>query len=102
MKKQKQDSFTISFRLEASYLMELEKRAALKKTSVHDLARRLLMDALNNAHQEETKEQLSGVRSDIDGLRLCLADVAEALLITAGGYPKEQAREWTTANIREQ
>ncbi len=97
----KQQSFTISFRLDAAQLAELEKRAARHKVSVHEEARNTVTDILNDTRRDEIKEEVLGARDDIKILEMKLADAVEALLITAGGYPKEQAREWTTEIIRQ-
>lgn len=96
----KKQSFTISFRLDAGQLAELEERAARHKVSVHEEARNVLMDTLNDARRDELRDEISGAREDIKTLQMKLADAVEALLITAGSYPKEQAREWTTEIIR--
>lgn len=95
-------SFTVSFRLDASYLAELEKRAALHSVSIHEEARRIVLDALNDAERGAVREEVSEAKKDIRDLRMRLADAVEALLITAGNYPKDKAREWTTENIREE
>ncbi len=96
----KQQSFTISFRLDAAQLAELEKRAARHKISIHEEARNVVTDLLNDTRRDEIKDEVLGARDDIKILEMKLADAVEALLITAGNYPKEQAREWTTEIIR--
>ncbi len=96
----KKKSYTVGFRLDDYYLAELEKRAAKDKTSIHEQARRIVIDALNDAERGAVKEEVSATRQDVQDLRLALAAGIEALLITAGDYPKDKAREWTTANIR--
>lgn len=102
MKPTRGQSFTVSFRLDASYLAELEKRAAPHNISIHEEARRIVLDVLNDAERGAVKEEVLEARKDIRELRLRLADAVEALLITAGNYPKDKAREWTTEIIREE
>jgi len=97
----KPPSFTISFRLDAAQLAELEKRAARHKISVHEEARNTVTDILNDTRRDVIKDEILGARDDIKILQMKLADAVEALLITAGNYPKEQAREWTTEIIRQ-
>ncbi len=96
----KKQSYTVGFRLDDYYLAELEKRAAKDKTSIHEQARRIVIAALNDIERGAVKEEVSAARQDIEDLRLKLADAVEAILITAGKYPQDKARDWTTANIR--
>lgn len=97
----KPPSFTISFRLDAAQLAELEKRAARHKISVHEEARNTVTDILNDTRRDVIKDEILGARDDIKILQMKLADAVEALLITAGSYPKEEAREWTNEIIRQ-
>lgn len=96
----KQQTFTISFRLDAAQLAELEKRAARHKNSVHEEARNTVTDVLNDTRRDVIKDEILGARDDIKILQMKLADAVEALLITAGNYPKEKATEWTNEIIR--
>jgi hypothetical protein len=96
----KKKSYTVGFRLDEYHLAELEKRAAQDKTSIHEQARRIVIAVLNDAERGAVKEEVSAARQDVQDLRLALAAGIEALLITAGDYPQEKAREWTTTNIR--
>lgn len=96
----KKKSYTVGFRLDEYHLAELEKRAAKDKTSIHEQARRIVIDVLNDTERGAVKEEVSAARQDIKNLKLSLADAVEAILITAGGYPQDKAREWTTDNIR--
>ena len=100
-KKTKQPTFTISFRLDAGQVAELERRAARHKVSLHEEARNVVMDTLNDTRRDEIRDEISGARDDIKSLQMKLADAVEALLITAGDYPKDEAREWTTEIIRQ-
>jgi hypothetical protein len=91
---------TISFRLDNHYLAKLDA-GAKKGESVHERARKVLMDALDTERQEEIKEELSELSEKMDTLHGDLALAVEALLITAGNYPKEKAKEWVNRNLRE-
>ncbi len=97
----KQQSFTISFRLDAAQVADLEKRAARHKLSIHEEARSIVAETLNDTQRDEIKDEIVGARDDIKALQMKLADAVEALLITAGNYPKDKAREWTTEIIRQ-
>lgn len=97
----KQQSFTISFRLDAAQVADLEKRAARHKISIHEEARSIVAEILNDTRRDEIRDEVLGARGDIKTLQMKLADAVEALLITAGNYPKDKAREWTTEIIRQ-
>lgn len=93
-------SSTISFRLDAHYFGKL---AALTREgeSVHERARRLLLDALDRAEEERVSEELAEMKTNLRLLSEHLAIGVEALLITAGEYPKEKAHDWVNRNLRE-
>lgn len=93
-------SHTISFRLDNHYLAKLDARAKSNE-SVHERARKVLMEALDLDVQEEIKEELSGLSKQVGSLHQDLALAVEALLITAGNYPKDKAQEWVNRNLRE-
>lgn len=96
-KAKKEQSFTVSFRLTSSQLAELEKKASKHKLSVHEEARVLVLDSLEN---KEKQSHIAGLYNEIEKLKFILADTAEALLIV-GKYPKEKAKNWATENIRQ-
>jgi uncharacterized protein (DUF433 family) len=50
---------------------------------------------------EDTAFTYRETKEELERLRNALADATEALLITAGNYPKEEARKWTTEIIRQ-
>lgn len=93
-------SHTISFRLDDHYLAKLDG-GAKPGESVHERARKVLMDALDTDFQEEVKEEISGLSEKVSFLQRDLALAVEALLITAGNYPKEKAQDWVNRNLRE-
>ena len=90
----KESSYTIGFRVDASYLSKLERLAQQKGISIHEQARRLLLDALDNESQEEIKDGVKRTREEIEDLRLSVATAFEALLVKAGNVEKETAKEW--------
>jgi hypothetical protein len=96
-KRKKAQSFTVSFRVSAMQLAELEARASRRNLSVHEQARILVLDALDSEGKEA---EIAGLYNELEKLKFIFADATEALLVV-GNYPKEKAKNWTTENIRQ-
>lgn len=97
----KEPTFTVSYRLSASYLAKLEAIASRHNLSVHEQARILLLDALDNESDEEIKTEIRRTREEIQDFRLSVAVAFEALLVKAGKVEKEAAKEWINEQFRE-
>lgn len=98
----KKVSNTVGFRLDPPYLKSLESEAANYKMSLHEYARRLVIDALDDARREQLEKRMVMLETEVSELRSDLATAVEALLIVAGNYPKEKAKEWVDRNLRAQ
>ena len=62
----KKETHTISFRLDTHYLLQLEEAASRSGVSLHEQARRLVIDSLNRTDsQAEVLEQLASLRQDL-------------------------------------
>ena len=83
-KAKKEPTFTVSYRLNASYLAKLEALAERHNISVHEQARILLLDALDNRSEEEIKTDIKRTREEVKDLKLSVAVAFEALLVKAG------------------
>ena len=99
-KAKKEPTFTVSYRLNASYLAKLEALAERRNISVHEQARILLLDALDNKSEEEIKTDIKRTREEVKDLKLSVAVAFEALLVKAGNVEKETAKEWITEQFR--
>ena len=99
-KAKKEPTFTVSYRLNASYLAKLEALAERHNISVHEQARILLLDVLDSKSEEEVKTDIKRTREDIKDLKLSVAVAFEALLVKAGNVEKETAKEWITEQFR--
>ena len=99
-KAKKEPTFTVSYRLNASYLAKLETLAERHNISVHEQARILLLDALDNRSEEEIKTGIKRTREEVKDLKLSVAVAFEALLVKAGNVEKETAKEWITEQFR--
>lgn len=93
-------SHTISFRIDDHYLAKLDAKAK-QGESLHERARRVLIDALDAEGQEEIKAGVKELSGKVDSLQYDLALAVEALLVTAGNFPKEKARDWVNRNLRD-
>lgn len=96
----KEKSYTIGFRLNGIALSKLEKLASAKKISVHEEARRIFLDALEDETREEIKTDVKRAREDIQDLKLSVATAFEALLVKAGNVERETAKDWITEQFR--
>jgi hypothetical protein len=106
---------TVSFRLADSYARLLEAKVAdfnaargrgKDKLSRHELARHLLMQALDQEQGHELSEQLNELRLELSNLteavsqlRGDLATATTGLLIHAGKTEPEHAQRWVRQRL---
>jgi hypothetical protein len=65
----KKETYTISYRLDAHYQQQLEALAVRNGVSQHEQARRLLVESINGANnQEQVIEQIAGLRQEVASL----------------------------------
>ena len=97
-----QSKDTVSFRLAAEFLEQLDGRTAnnnegrRKKLSRNELARKLVVDALNDSsdrRHEELQEQVRELRQAFATLRNDLATLLNAFLTRGSPHTPEQAKE---------
>ena len=93
---------TVGFQLEDGYHRRLEKEGEEFKMSAGQYARQLVIDALEDANRERLERRMVMLETEVSELRSDLATSVEALLIVAGDYPKEKAKEWVDRNLRAQ
>ncbi len=86
---------TVSFRLPATFSKELRDQAARLDESPGEYARRLVMDALTNRHQQELAE----LRDTVASLRDDVATAVTALLVNDGKTSPTEAEEWVRKNL---
>ena len=96
----KEKSYTIGFRINGRALSKLEKLASAKKISVHEQARRLFLDALENETQEEIKNDVKRGREEMEEFKMSVASAFEALLVKVGNVERETAKDWITETFR--
>ena len=89
----------VSFQLEESYLKRLEKEAAYFKVSGGQYARRLVIDALDDTATERLEKRMAMLETEMVQLQQSLALAVQAILVTAGNMPLEDAKDWTERNI---
>jgi len=93
---------TVGFQLEDGYHRRLEREGKDFKMSAGQYARQLVIDALDDANRERLEKRMVMLETEVSELRSDLATAVEALLIVAGNYPKEKAKEWVDRNLRAQ
>lgn len=91
---------TVGFQLEDGYHRRLEKEGEEFKMSTGQYARQLVIEALDDTHRERLEKRMVMLETEVTDLRSDLATAVEALLIVAGNYPKEKAKEWVDRNLR--
>ena len=77
-----------------------KRLASAKKISVHEQARRLFLDSLEDETQEEIKTDVKRTREDLEELKESVASAFEALLVKAGDVERETAKDWITETFR--
>ena len=91
---------TISFRLSGHQLVSLEKRAEKLTVSPGDLARKCVVQMLDDEQESDLlRLKLSALENEVKDLRRGINNMAEALLVVSGKVTKEQAKEWVKENI---
>lgn len=86
---------TVSFRLPATFAKELRDQAARMNDSPGEHARRLVIEALTNRHQQD----LSDLKTTVETLRDDVATAVVVLLVKAGKSDPKEAEEWVRKNL---
>ncbi len=91
---------TFSFRLTAAASEVLEKRAKRSGKTPGELARELVLRALEDENGADLlKVKVSSLESEIKQLRRGLSNSVEALLVVNGKVSKEEAKQWVKDKI---
>lgn len=82
----KKETSTVSFRLDSHYIGKLQRQAEKHGISIHEQARRALIDDLDDKRGEEILEQLSALKGEMTKIQSLeksvvdlRADLAEAV-----------------------
>jgi hypothetical protein len=86
METMKKETSTVSFRLDSHYIGKLQRQAEKHGISIHEQARRALIDDLDDKRGEEILEQLSALKGEMTKIQSLeksvvdlRADLAEAV-----------------------
>jgi hypothetical protein len=93
---------TIGFRLGASHIALLARGAAAYGISVHEYARGLLIEALEDAERDRLGNVVAELQSDLARHRDEFAAAVLALLLAVGdpgGFSEDEARAWVAQNL---
>lgn len=85
---------TISFRLPSALVKQLTERGATQNLSLGECARRIVLDALSDSANEQTREDLAEIREGLERVREDLATATAALLVNAGKAEQAEAEAW--------
>ena len=78
----KKETYTISFRLDSYHLAKLEGEASKHQISVHEQARRTVIDSLNRKEAETILERLSELQAEVkkvSGIEKSMTDLRSDL-----------------------
>ena len=85
----------VSFRLDEASRLVLGQRAAALDVSVHELARRYLIEVLQEAEERVAlREAVVALHKEVSGSREDIALAVEALLTSAGKVSDHEAHAW--------
>lgn len=89
-----QISQTVSVRLSAEHIEELDRRRLKKGDNRSDYLRELIIAALTNAPAEETRNRVAEVQDELKKLREDVWSATAILLANAGKATPEAAKKW--------
>jgi hypothetical protein len=90
----------VAFRLPPPFLELLETRAQIAGLSKGELAKTMVLDALNNESQlNALRERLLALEGLLSMMRKEHALSVDVLLSAAGNYPPDKAKEWVKKNL---
>ena len=89
----------ITFRVSEAELSELESRADSEKVTIQQFAKRALLERLEDA-QGNVALAVSALKEELLELRQDLAVSTEALLVTAGKVPPEDALKFVSEKLK--
>lgn len=96
----REETQPVSFRFDNDYRKRLEKLGQSHKgMSAGEMARRIVMDYLDDAEREKIKERLGGVEELLEVLRVGMINSVEMLLVQTGMTEKE-AEEYINDTFR--
>ena len=93
-------SSTIGFRLDDETRRVLFERAARLQVSPHELARRYVIEVLQESEERiALREAVETLNADLDQFRSGFALAMEALLVSAGKVSVTDARDWVDKSL---
>lgn len=92
-------SQTISVRLSAEHVNELDRRALQNGQNRSDYVRQLLVDALTSEVNEDTRNRIAEIQDDIKKLREDVWSATAILLPNAGKVSADAAKTWVQKNL---
>ena len=94
---------TVGFRLAEHHLQLLEDGADAFGVSVHEYARGLLIETLEDAERERLRQEVVELRDEVGRHRDEFAAALLALLLAVrnpAGFTEDEARAWVAENLR--
>jgi len=96
----RQETTTVSFRVDTARLRALERGAAEVGVSAHEYARLLTFQTLDRHEEVQFAEEIAQARREITALREDLAASLEVILTNTTKAESRQIRAWIESNLR--
>ena len=93
-------SQSLSFRLPEAIHAKLVAEAAAGKVSVGELARRLVVAAVQDEDRYRVLNEMQELRREVAKLRADVATTLETVLLNITKAPEESVRAWVTEKLR--
>lgn len=91
---------TIGFRLDEAQLRSLETFRVASDRSLHDTARRLLLDRLSMLALDEIKADVADLNASIADLRRDFVVVSKRLMYMTNEVEASELSQWFSENVR--
>lgn len=98
--RRRQETTTVSFRVDTARLKALERGALDIGVSTHEYARILTYQTLDRLEEIQFTEELERTRNEIESLRDDVAASLEVILTNTTKAEVKQIRAWIDANLR--
>ena len=95
----KNRSKPVTFRLSGVQWERLAREAETRGTSVGDLARRFVVQALEEYPGKRMEEEVAQLATNIRQLRTVIGKATLALLVDAGKCSEPAARQWVSEEL---
>lgn len=95
----KKETSTVSFRLDSHYIGKLQRQAEKHGISIHEQARRMVIDDLDDGERDRLREEVKEVKGTVSNLRGDLGAFLLAVLVEVANIDENEVRKYVTENL---